>query len=144
MRISDRSSDVCSADLYYSIELKQGNGYPSPEETDVPGTVLGIAIGNISDLEASKGYFTDRVELNLQTAGGFDSYLVGRREYGSLADFLQIASVPATAATKSVSIVDNRGAPGIYYEYRSEEHTSELQSLMRISYAVFCLKKKKK
>src|SRR3546814_6617690 len=39
---------------------------------------------------------------------------------------------------------------GIFYEYpilgpfthRSEEHTSELQSLMRISYAVFCLKKK--
>src|SRR3546814_3449949 len=29
-------------------------------------------------------------------------------------------------------------------ERRSEEHTSELQSLMRISYAVFCLKKKKK
>src|SRR3546814_1714052 len=32
---------------------------------------------------------------------------------------------------------------GIAAEYRSEEHTSELQSLMRISYAVFCLKKKK-
>src|SRR3546814_3584081 len=31
-----------------------------------------------------------------------------------------------------------------YVEWRSEEHTSELQSLMRISYAVFCLKKKKK
>src|SRR3546814_6225007 len=30
-----------------------------------------------------------------------------------------------------------------YKIYRSEEHTSELQSLMRISYAVFCLKKKK-
>src|SRR3546814_8706529 len=30
-----------------------------------------------------------------------------------------------------------------YLGYRSEEHTSELQSLMRISYAVFCLKKKK-
>src|SRR3546814_7355005 len=29
------------------------------------------------------------------------------------------------------------------YQFRSEEHTSELQSLMRISYAVFCLKKKK-
>src|SRR3546814_2417410 len=29
-------------------------------------------------------------------------------------------------------------------DQRSEEHTSELQSLMRISYAVFCLKKKKK
>src|SRR3546814_2922081 len=31
---------------------------------------------------------------------------------------------------------------GVYF--RSEEHTSELQSLMRISYAVFCLKKKRK
>src|SRR3546814_10385217 len=33
---------------------------------------------------------------------------------------------------------------GCNVETRSEEHTSELQSLMRISYAVFCLKKKKK
>src|SRR3546814_5850081 len=33
---------------------------------------------------------------------------------------------------------------GIRLRSRSEEHTSELQSLMRISYAVFCLKKKKK
>src|SRR3546814_18034662 len=32
-------------------------------------------------------------------------------------------------------------APGAVVEIRSEEHTSELQSLMRISYAVFCLKK---
>src|SRR3546814_8945811 len=34
--------------------------------------------------------------------------------------------------------------PTSTYIARSEEHTSELQSLMRISYAVFCLKKKKK
>src|SRR3546814_18328254 len=33
--------------------------------------------------------------------------------------------------------------PDIPVRHRSEEHTSELQSLMRISYAVFCLKKKK-
>src|SRR3546814_6303628 len=33
--------------------------------------------------------------------------------------------------------------PGTPVRARSEEHTSELQSLMRISYAVFCLKKKK-
>src|SRR3546814_6182368 len=33
-------------------------------------------------------------------------------------------------------------AVAAYAEHRSEEHTSELQSLMRISYAVFCLKKK--
>src|SRR3546814_6522171 len=35
-------------------------------------------------------------------------------------------------------------ADRLFEEIRSEEHTSELQSLMRISYAVFCLKKKKK
>src|SRR3546814_6714797 len=40
-----------------------------------------------------------------------------------------------TDSPKLVGTVDKR---------RSEEHTSELQSLMRISYAVFCLKKKKK
>src|SRR3546814_7133510 len=39
---------------------------------------------------------------------------------------------------------DARSLPGNYMTvvHRSEEHTSELQSLMRISYAVFCLKKK--
>src|SRR3546814_8920295 len=47
---------------------------------------------------------------------------------------------PASAAMAGLKIVivkcDERG------NIRSEEHTSELQSLMRISYAVFCLKKK--
>src|SRR3546814_14452593 len=38
---------------------------------------------------------------------------------------------------------EGAGAAGRAREPRSEEHTSELQSLMRISYAVFCLKKKK-
>src|SRR3546814_6653943 len=37
-----------------------------------------------------------------------------------------------------------RCAPAEEHRHRSEEHTSELQSLMRISYAVFCLKKKNK
>src|SRR3546814_7668760 len=43
------------------------------------------------------------------------------------------------------SIVKGKQAPALNGRYtpRSEEHTSELQSLMRISYAVFCLKKKK-
>src|SRR3546814_5136381 len=36
------------------------------------------------------------------------------------------------------------GCAGLLLFARSEEHTSELQSLMRISYAVFCLKKKRK
>src|SRR3546814_10877566 len=39
--------------------------------------------------------------------------------------------------------MDDAEALGIAERPRSEEHTSELQSLMRISYAVFCLKKKK-
>src|SRR3546814_5474742 len=39
-------------------------------------------------------------------------------------------------------VQDQAGEPAL--TERSEEHTSELQSLMRISYAVFCLKKKKK
>src|SRR3546814_8869354 len=37
----------------------------------------------------------------------------------------------------------HRGLLARHAVHRSEEHTSELQSLMRISYAVFCLKKKK-
>src|SRR3546814_12485757 len=40
--------------------------------------------------------------------------------------------------------VDSAHHPSKAGDVRSEEHTSELQSLMRISYAVFCLKKKKK
>src|SRR3546814_3943708 len=45
----------------------------------------------------------------------------------------------------SWSQLDEPQAPDVFYLCsRSEEHTSELQSLMRISYAVFCLKKKKK
>src|SRR3546814_4602795 len=38
----------------------------------------------------------------------------------------------------------NTGWAAAFFLFRSEEHTSELQSLMRISYAVFCLKKKKR
>src|SRR3546814_2073092 len=47
---------------------------------------------------------------------------------------------PAPAKLSSYRIV----LPTYLARNRSEEHTSELQSLMRISYAVFCLKKKKK
>src|SRR3546814_9742161 len=53
----------------------------------------------------------------------------------------------ASAALSVASLYDApAAAPGaqLCLAIRSEEHTSELQSLMRISYAVFCLKKKKK
>src|SRR3546814_7783883 len=42
-----------------------------------------------------------------------------------------------------LAVLDEVGLGAGEHELRSEEHTSELQSLMRISYAVFCLKKKK-
>src|SRR3546814_5479986 len=50
-------------------------------------------------------------------------------------------SSPLIVGRNSVGAVDRKIASPP--EVRSEEHTSELQSLMRISYAVFCLKKKK-
>src|SRR3546814_4766843 len=46
------------------------------------------------------------------------------------------------SAVADIAGLDQRHAM-VGIEFRSEEHTSELQSLMRISYAVFCLKKKK-
>src|SRR3546814_6865146 len=59
------------------------------------------------------------------------------------------AIVYLTIATLLAQVVDTRGARNFILVaagllVRSEEHTSELQSLMRISYAVFCLKKKNK
>src|SRR3546814_10779518 len=65
--------------------------------------------------------------------------------YTSISFTTQSLSLPLVAANRST-----RGAPMMCTGadkgslWRSEEHTSELQSLMRISYAVFCLKKKKK
>src|SRR3546814_10553625 len=52
-----------------------------------------------------------------------------------------LGPVAANVVTGSVIVEQIFSLPGIG---RSEEHTSELQSLMRISYAVFCLKKKNK
>src|SRR3546814_8486058 len=54
-------------------------------------------------------------------------------------DFLQISVQLLTRLALRVRARESRDNPD---EERSEEHTSELQSLMRLSYAVFCLKKK--
>src|SRR3546814_10488155 len=50
---------------------------------------------------------------------------------------------PARRSNGAFALVDVQ-LRKLAFALRSEEHTSELQSLMRISYAVFCLKKKKK
>src|SRR3546814_6369389 len=49
----------------------------------------------------------------------------------------------SSAASRGSPVSEMTLAPKSTFMKRSEEHTSELQSLMRISYAVFCLKKKK-
>src|SRR3546814_11432154 len=63
-------------------------------------------------------------------------------------DFAQAyARVVASGAGQPMAVLVQRlvrpRLGGVLFGVRSEEHTSELQSLMRISYAVFCLKKKK-
>src|SRR3546814_2274694 len=75
------------------------------------------------DWYASVGYSRTRFDEFATTVGSVTDY-----------DGLEFAHAPRWTLAGGVNIrpVD-----------RSEEHTSELQSLMRISYAVFCLKKKK-
>src|SRR3546814_2182948 len=55
-----------------------------------------------------------------------------------------IRKMPSSAKPRIASSARMRRGASIGANARSEEHTSELQSLMRISYAVFCLKKKNK
>src|SRR3546814_3596248 len=75
-----------------------------------------------------------------------------KTEVAEAATIAQAASLGANAAVDSAgSLAQHTQAiesmldfiRGVAGQTRSEEHTSELQSLMRISYAVFCLKKKK-
>src|SRR3546814_1944773 len=54
-----------------------------------------------------------------------------------------LVALPGLLAAVGEAGVDVMGLDQQRPELRSEEHTSELQSLMRISYAVFCLKKQK-
>src|SRR3546814_10265801 len=85
-----------------------------------------------ADVEAHRGAF------GLPFSRGAD----GRRIDGEGKRF---KPAPGKADAEQFQPVDQRGGRGpVLSLQRSEEHTSELQSLMRISYAVFCLKKKKK
>src|SRR3546814_6837002 len=82
--------------------------------------------------------------LRFEHGDGLRADLLARvRDYGVIVvqnpSHLTIAS-PFTAESLLSGLLD----AGIPLALRSEEHTSELQSLMRISYAVFFLKKKKK
>src|SRR3546814_6590073 len=62
---------------------------------------------------------------------------------GTEAIHLFLVVVACNVAAQRTASSDEEGIELVDRLLRSEEHTSELQSLMRISYAVFCLKKKK-
>src|SRR3546814_10466084 len=80
---------------------------------------------------------TDRILFRLKTRGALAIAELGAA-FGITSEAVRQLLVKAEAEGL-VAYDDRREGRG-----RSEEHTSELQSLMRISYAVFCLKKKKK
>src|SRR3546814_9873812 len=83
--------------------------------------------------------FPDDVGLYPTQAEDFldvgDSFEINARRKAE--HFGRFSGLPTVADDSGLEVLSLGGAPG-----RSEEHTSELQSLMRISYAVFCLKKK--
>src|SRR3546814_8030864 len=75
-----------------------------------------------------------------------DTSLFRSRAVGLLLPLRHLAQGVAAGVAenrRSLRERNDRDRPLIARSLRSEEHTSELQSLMRISYAVFCLKKKK-
>src|SRR3546814_2412491 len=115
MRISDWSSDVCSSDL-----------------AEDPRKLI--------ELAGADAVGPALVLLNL----------LERQSQGIRQLLLRVAQEhPAKAHTSSNMNVYGMGLSGlsdglVSKHPRSEEHTSELQSLMRISYAVFCLKKTNK
>src|SRR3546814_9421170 len=112
MRISDWSSDVCSSDLPKCRARHRAS-------TGAPGSSSGDA-----------GH-----------AGGGPIAIGGKSDQRALHDRL-VGAVEARLVADALRACIRQIASGSGQQARSEEHTSELQSLMRISYAVFCLQKK--
>src|SRR3546814_3922546 len=124
MRISDWSSDVCSSDLLAS----------------------GSAVAHVEFIDHEVVDLGDRGEQTFpvrpQEREGANEHLgIPRRgnEIGRL--FVDRKGLHLRLPLR---IEKGKAKNGVGGEFRSEEHTSELQSLMRNSYAVFCLKKKKR
>src|SRR3546814_8675973 len=116
MRISDWSSDVCSSDLH-GAERETGHGF---------------GMGG----EHSTVFLEQQFSCML---GSFNAQIMTpliKSVWKRSGDW---SNVPARLWAV---LMCSRATPS-QIERRSEEHTSELKSLMRISYAVFCLNKKK-
>src|SRR3546814_1631089 len=114
MRISDWSSDVCSSDLTQRPGAYVGSWQPKPYRISTSSSAIEGCSATVSSNWAlvSLAFTAIAAACRISGASG------------------PIMWMPTTT---SVS--------GWTTSLRSEEHTSELQSLMRISYAVFCLKK---
>src|SRR3546814_10251115 len=132
MRISDLSSDVCSADLLDTLAVGLGALATivalrrfAPK---LPGFLIAIVLSAI---------VVHLLGLPVDTIG---------TRFPDIPSGLPAPHFPtfsmATVQQVLPSAFTIAFLAGIE-ALRSEEHTSELQSLMRISYAVFCLKKKK-
>src|SRR3546814_10580393 len=155
MRISDWSSDVCSSDLLHGIntfahqpaKIAAIEGHWEARQEGAPLILFGLP-----DDEAEETRY--RIELpNLGSlilthewngvVAGLKAWPKEERPPSEIVFWsfrLMVALGFAMAALGLWSLVARlRGS--LYEGRRSEEHTSELQSLMRISYAVFCLKK---
>src|SRR3546814_6316447 len=120
MRISDWSSDVCSSDLVHAILL----GSLHFSKADLPVAILVQFLETLFQPRIALGVQFGLRDLTVAVGVKLRKCLVERRGHFY---FREIAVTVSVCSPRAV---------------RSEEHTSELQSLMRISYAVFCLKKK--
>src|SRR3546814_4257415 len=122
MRISDWSSDVCSSDLLFDTIAVGG---------DIDIALAPEALGAEQDQ-----FSAARMQPRFEQA---DRALRPRREkHDDDVGRFERRQFPFDLAAELGLLRDR---PPLRIP-RSEEHTSELQSLMRISYAVFCLKKK--
>src|SRR3546814_8613063 len=148
MRISDWSSDVCSSDLFPTrshtvaaqggIAASLGNNTPDHWQWHMYDTVKGSDwLGDQDAIEYMVREAPQAV-YELEHAGvpfsrNQDGTIYQRPFGGHMQNMGEGPPVQRTCAA-----ADRTGHAMLHA--RSEEHTSELQSLMRISYAVFCLK----
>src|SRR3546814_4755093 len=124
MRISDWSSDVCSSDLQADRRLDGGQ--------QVHAGGIGGGIGGQSEVGGVVEAFDGDAE------GSHERLRVPCSCWSEWRPRVAAICRQSRSATSALVICGQSSTP------RSEEHTSELQSLMRISYAVFCLKTKNK
>src|SRR3546814_8481023 len=122
MRISDWSSDVCSSDLRVFLHAGGSSRACSPTIRSLQPALR----------DSPDGYDASAVDYLLQ--GSDEHAHAGTRESHAVRATGRL--LKPSCQHNSVDLLDSS-----LHDQRSEEHTSELQSLMRISYAVFCLKK---